>query len=232
MNIAIDPQVNSRLRVFLTRHVARHPRTDAAYIRRAARAVVEDGHEVRMPEGAVEAMLAFEDRFGGLSYAVPGWPNEMEYGLDGDVSLYETPLGWAFYGVLDGSQTAPLDVLLDGRVTACLGTWSQRVLDDSAEQRLNKHALLLEVASMPSAVFSQIVPTGEPAVGAGLGLPAVVEASGGGDRWWRDNRRAVWCHLDAWPADGTDHWTVTCFATTQREADHLAEDLRRTGGTG
>jgi len=227
MNIVTDLAVNLRLRRFLAQHVARRPRTDVGYIRREVRAVTEAGDDVPVPEGAIDVMLAFEDRFGGLSYEVPGWPNEIEYGLDGDASLHQTPLGWAFYGILDGSLTAPLDVLLDGRVTARLGYWPQRVVDDSVEQRLNKHALLVEVSSMPQAAFSLAVVTDEPATVPILDLPVVGEASGGGDVWWRDMRCAVWWHLIGWPPEGPHRWTVTCFAATRPEAEDLSETVRR-----
>lgn len=167
-------------------------------------------------EELVEAVVRFEERYGGLSYTVLGG-NDMEYGLDGDLAGYHTPWGRAFGGILDGDWTWDLGVLLDGRTVMEPGRWPYRVIDRSVTQRLERHALLVEVRGWFHRSFECLTP---PHVGLMADEsplpPPVPEATGPAELWWSGRDIAVQATLSGWPPEG-DRWTVCYFARTTRQ---------------
>lgn len=72
----------------------------ADQIRELARAEGSDGSEVPVPAGAVDAMIRFEDRYGGLWYQLIS-PNGMEHGLDGDATVLPAAMKSQTLGALD-----------------------------------------------------------------------------------------------------------------------------------
>jgi hypothetical protein len=181
-----------------------------------------DGRRATAPDELVAAMVAFEDRYGGLSYPlVVG--NTTDYGLDGDATGYPTPYGPAFAGIVDGDLNWPVDVLVDGRTAVAPGAWSSRIIDRSVDQRLEKDALLALVRRWPHRAYECFTPVGTPpAVPEDLFPPSVPEASGPADRWWYDKTTAVQVCLRGWPPSH-DHWLTRVFART----DRLLADLDR-----
>jgi hypothetical protein len=183
---------------------------DEAAIRATARLrVAQDVFPA--PNELVDAMLRFEEQYGGLFYTVVG-SNGMEHGLDGDATGHHTPLGLAFTGIVDGDWTWGVDVLIDGRTAMGPGKWPHRVIDHSIEQRLEKHALLVEVRDWHHRVFECWCPSEVFPVADEKRLPpSAPEATGPADLWWYDGDTAVQATLRAW--SGTrDWWTVTYFA--------------------
>ena len=186
-------------------------------IRATARAVTAGGQVVPAPVELVDALVAFESRYGGLVYPmITG--NGMEYGLDGEATGYETEYGWAFAGIVDGDWTWAVDVLVDGRTAMAPGKASYRVIDRSVDQRLEKHALLADVRYWPHQSLTVTTDPGALPTIATEHLPvAVKEATGPADMWWRGDGRAVHISLENWWAE-RDAWTVRCFT---RRLDEL-----------
>ncbi|GAA1555821.1 hypothetical protein GCM10009827_090770 [Dactylosporangium maewongense] len=202
--------LSARAKRFLAEHATRHPPMPEGAIRAAAG---------DLPGDAVEALVRFEASYGGLWYRVIGG-NPMEHGLDGEVEVHDTPLGPAFTGILDGAWTWPVDVLLDGRTALDLGSWPFRVIDRSVEQRIEKHALLVEVKGWPHRTYTcRTPPRVAPVADERLLPPAVPEASGPADLWWRDDDTAVEATLHAW-GGGQDLWTVRHFGRVLHLAHH------------
>jgi len=209
VHVADDPCVSGRLRSFLA-GATRRATLPADEIRSAAALQIDDRRSPA-PTELVTAMVAFERRYGGLSYPlIVG--NAMEYGLDGDVTAYPTADGVAFAGILDGDWNWAVDVLPDGRTAMAPGAWSSRIIDRTVDQRLEKHALLAAVRRWPHRAYECFTPVGvPPGVRAELLPPPVPEASGPADRWWFDDAIAVQLTLHGWPPR-LDHWIVRVFA--------------------
>jgi hypothetical protein len=168
-------------------------------------------------EELVQAMVGFEQRYGGLRYRVLGG-NHMEYGLDGPPAVRRSPLGSAFTGILDGDWTWDLDVLLDGRTAMEPGQWPYRVIDRTVDQRIERHALLAEVAGWFHRTFECSTPSGVPPITHEESLPPpVLDAAGPAESWWCDRDVAVQAQLTGWPAE-RDRWTVHYFARTPQLA--------------
>jgi hypothetical protein len=215
VHVADDPGVSGRLRDFLQRSGRRGPTMDDSEIRDAA-VLQAAGRVQAAPDEMVTVMQEFEARYGGLSYPlIVG--NAMEYGLDGDLTLYPTVHGPAFAGILDGDWTWSLDVLADGRTALAPGAWPARIIDRSVDQRLEKHALLAAVRGWPHRAYEIFTKAGEPPeIRDALLPPPVPEATGPADRWWFDEVTAVQLTLHGWPP-GHDHWMCRVFA----RAGHL-----------
>ncbi|MER5645101.1 hypothetical protein [Streptosporangium sp. NPDC002524] len=195
------------------------------WIERTARAVDHDGAEVGVPAEAVEAMIAFEQRYGGLWCPALG-PNGMEYGLDGDARVYWTPHGWAFYGIVDGDWTWGVEVLLDGRAGMTLADKPLRILNRTVEQRLEAHALLVAVHRWPHLTLELTTTRGTAPVLAGAGFPPRVdEASGPADLWWFDGASAVHLHLDNWWTYDHDVWVARCFSKDATALSQIKRSL-------
>lgn len=175
--------------------------------------------------GAVERMIWFEQRFGGLRYTIRhDRENGMEYGLDGDCTVFRTEFGYAFTGILDGAWTWPVDILEDGRTLMRLaGDYPERVIDTSIVQRVESDALLAVAWRWPHHRYSFTVVSGTgPAVSTGAFPPAVPEATGPARRWWFDGDRAVLLRLRSWGTRGPDEirpgpdcWTMWFFTRTE-----------------
>ncbi|MEV0730319.1 hypothetical protein [Polymorphospora sp. NPDC050346] len=216
MYVGDDPSLSPRLHRFLAERARRLPHTTEARIRSAA-AMTVDGRDEPAPEELVTAMVRFEERFGGLRYAVIG-SNGMEYGLDGVPTGHHSPLGPALPGIFDGDQTWGIDVLADGRTAMGPGRWPYRIIDRSVDQRLEKHALLVAVRSWPHRTFTCSTPPEVlPVVDEERLPPPVPEATGPADLWWGDDSTAIQITLSGWPP-GQDRWTVRYFARTPRRA--------------
>ncbi len=204
------PDVSDRVRRFLAARGSRGPALGEAAIRGAARLEIGGRVEPAPPE-LVEAMVRFERRYGGLRYRVVGG-NAHDYGLDGDATGFRGALGTAFAGIVDGDWTWVVDLLADGSTSMGPGAWPDRVIDRSVAQRLEKHALLVEVRDRPHRAFQiRTPPHGLEVDAARMPLPAVPEATGPADRWWSDASAAVEISLSCWPP-GEDTWRVRCFA--------------------
>jgi hypothetical protein len=99
------------------------------------------------------------------------------------------------------------------------------VIDSSAVQRIEGHALLSVAGHWPHHRYSLAVPAGtEPAVSTGAFPPLVPEATGPASRWWADGDRAVLLRLERWwnrssgagmARAALDYWTMWCFARTE-----------------
>ncbi|WP_433369405.1 hypothetical protein [Streptosporangium sp. CA-115845] len=195
------------------------------WIERTARAVDHDGVEAEAPAEAVEAMIAFEQRYGGLWCPALG-PNGMEYGLDGDARVYWTAQGWVFYGIVDGDWTWGVEVLLDGRAGMTLADKPLRILNRSIDQRLEAHALLLAVHRRPHLTLELALPQGTTPVLVGTDLlPWVDEASGPTDLWWFDGASAVHLHLSNWWTKDHDIWVARCFSRDTTALNQIREAL-------
>ncbi|MGC4892235.1 hypothetical protein [Micromonospora sp. DT31] len=171
------------------------------------------------PDELIDAMVRFEERFGGLWYPVVG-SNGMEYGLAGDVVAHCGPLGPAFSGILDGDWTWDLDILADGRTAMGPGQWSYRVIDRSVDQRLEGHALLAAVGGWPHRTLTCHTPREVVPVVDERRLPQrVPEATGPTEFWWLDDDAgvAVQAQLRSWPAD-RDVWAIRYFARSAARA--------------
>jgi hypothetical protein len=184
---------------------------------RSATVIRLGSHEEPAGEELVETMVRFEERYGGLSYSVVGG-NSMEYGLGGTPSIHHSPLGTAFDAILDGDWTWNLDVLLDGRTAMGLGRWPYRVIDRSVEQRIERHALLVEVRGWFHRTFECSTPLCvQPMADEGALPPPVAEATGPAEFWWSEGDVAIQAKLSGWPP-GRDHWIVRYFARTPQQA--------------
>ncbi|MFI2661860.1 hypothetical protein [Micromonospora carbonacea] len=183
----------------------------AADIRKMAVLRVGDRVEA-VPDELIEAMVRFEERFGGLWYPVVG-SNGMEYGLAGDAVVHRGPLGLAFTGIVDGDWTWGIDVLADGRTAMGPGRWSYRVIDRTVDQRLESHAMLVTVSGWFHRTFTCYTPRDVVPVVDERRLPRrVPEATGPTESWWLDDDAgvAVQAQLSAWPND-RDVWTIRYF---------------------
>ncbi|MBL7252895.1 hypothetical protein [Paractinoplanes lichenicola] len=162
-----------------------------------------------------DAMVAFEERYGGLSYSITGG-NTMDYGLEGETSAHDTPYGLAFTGIVDGHWTWGVDVLLDGRTAMGPGRWPSRVVDRSLEQRLERHAMLYEVHEWYHQPFECFTPSNVGLIADEAGLPPPVpEAGGPAELWWSGPDVAVQARLVGWPPE-RDRWAVRYFARHPR----------------
>ncbi|MBX7266250.1 hypothetical protein KIF24_09615 [Micromonospora sp. Llam7] len=167
----------------------------------------------------VEAMIRFEERYGGLWYPVVG-SNGTNYGLDGDPAAHRSPLGPAFTGILDGDRTWAVDVLADGRTAMRPGNWFYRVVDRSVDQRLESHALLVAVSGWWHRTFTCYTSRDVMPVVAERHLPQPVpEATGPTELWWLDETAgiALQARLIGWPQE-RDEWTLRYFARTPAQA--------------
>ncbi|GIE85567.1 hypothetical protein Are01nite_20470 [Actinoplanes regularis] len=168
-------------------------------------------------EALIESLVGFAERYGGLSYSVLG-NNKMEYGLDSLPLINSTPLGPAFTGILDGDWTWGLDVLLDGRTAMGPGRWPYRVIDRTIDQRIERHALLVEVRGWFHRTFECTTPSYVPPMTDEETLPPPVpDATGPAEYWWSEQDVAVQAQLSGWPI-GRDRWTVRYFARTPQQA--------------
>jgi hypothetical protein len=208
--VADDPRISERVRRFLCEKSHRGPYMSEPTIR-SSPVTWLGPHDDLATDEVVGAMVRFEERFGGLSYSVLG-RNKMEYGLDGDISAERTPLGPAFGGVVDGDWTWGLDVLLDGRTAMEPGRWQYRVIDRSVMQRIERHALLVEVRGWFHRTFECLTPPHVwPITDERRLPPAVPEATGPAESWWSGSGVAVQATLKGWPPE-RDLWTVRYFA--------------------
>ncbi|TKK80767.1 hypothetical protein FDA94_35450 [Herbidospora galbida] len=184
----------------------------ADWIKRNARAVDQTGVETDASDEAIEAMIAFEQRYGGLWFPALG-PNGMEYGLGGETTVYRTAAGWAFPGISDGDWTWAVEILLDGRAGMTLADKPLRVLNRSVEQRLEAHALLMAVRHWPHLILDLATPRGMVPALADAGLPSPADAvSGPADLWWSDDVSAIHLQLDNWWTHDHDIWSAQCFS--------------------
>ncbi|GIH08322.1 hypothetical protein Rhe02_63890 [Rhizocola hellebori] len=211
-----DPALSERARRFLTGHSHRNPHLNESVIRSTA--VILRGNEREpAPDEFIEAMVRFEQRYGGLFYRVIGGDG-MRYGLGGEASCYHTSLGLAFGGIFDGDWTWRVNVLLDGSTAMRPGYWPDRIIDRSVNQRIEKHALLVEVRGWFHRTFQCATPSHVFPVANEEGLPpAVPEATGPAELWWADKDVAVQATLSSWPPEW-DRWTVRYFARTLQQA--------------
>ncbi|GAA1023681.1 hypothetical protein Aple_090360 [Acrocarpospora pleiomorpha] len=190
------------------------------WINRNAGAVDRVGVEIQAPDEAVEAMIAFEQRYGGLGV------NGMEYGLDGEATVYCTAEGWAFPGIWDGDWTWGVEVLLDGRAGITLADKPLRILNRSIDQRLEAHALLAAVRHWPHLLLELASPQGIVPVLAGADFPSPAnEASGPADLWWFDGVSAVHLRLNNWWTRDHDVWIARCFSKEAIGLSQLKELL-------
>jgi len=181
---------------------------------------------VIVPE-VVEHMADFEQQFGGLWYSIlKERENGMEYGLQGDCTLFRTRFGPAFRAIMDGALTEPLHILPDGRTLIGLGlSTPDRVIDSSVIQRIEGHALLAVAGRWAHHRYPFETAYGaDPAVNTEAFPPAVPRATGPTKRWWLDGDRAVLLRLRSWwtrvrgtgiMTAGPDRWTMWCFSRTE-----------------
>jgi hypothetical protein len=194
-------------------------------IRESARAETFDGSEAPVPAGATDAMIRFEDRYGGLWYPLLS-SNGMEHGLDGEATVYPSVDGWSFPGIVDGDQTWAVDVLLDERTVMTLAG-QPRVINSSIAQRLEAHAQLSQVRGWPHATLSIATNPGQELTVDEAGLPALdVEATGPADKWWGNNETAVHLELHKWWG-GEDIWVGRCFALQAENLTAMVEAARQ-----
>ncbi|MGW9448583.1 hypothetical protein [Streptomyces sp. NPDC055632] len=229
MHILDDPCVSPRVAALLTR-ARRGSTMPANRIRALARAQTPEGDEAAVPSGAVEAMIRFEERYGGLWYPLLG-SNGMEHGLNGEAIVYLDTDGWTFPGILDGDETWPVDVLPDGR-TAMTLAGRPRVVNSSILQRLEAHAQLSQVRDRPHVTFAIATEPGrEPTVAATV-LPGLdTGATGPADRWWVSSDVAIHLKLHKWWGE-EDVWIARCFTQRAENLAATADALRQavTGG--
>jgi hypothetical protein len=225
-----DLLISPRARNLLATRARRlyQPMTSAR-IRELARLKPDGGPAAVSAPETVERMAEFEQQFGGLWYSIlRDRENGMEYGLEGDCTVFRTGFGPAFRGIMDGAWTWPVDILHDGRTLMRLGGHvSDRVIDSSTIQRIEGHALLSVAGHWPHHRYRLAVPAGtEPTVNAGAFPPVAPEATGPTSRWWFDGDRAALLRLERWwvrrsgagmTTAALDHWTMWCFARAQSD---------------
>ncbi|WP_328720899.1 hypothetical protein OHT52_16320 [Streptomyces sp. NBC_00247] len=229
MHILDDPDLSPRLRALLTR-AERAPAMSAEQIRDLARTRTPSGSEAPAPSAAIEAMVRFEERYGGLWYPLLG-SNGMEHGLRGEPTVRPGPHGWSFGGILDGDATWALDVLLDGR-TAMTLAGRPRLINSGIAQRLEAHAQVARVRYWPHVTMGFAVGPGRTPTAAGIGFPPLdVEATGPAGTWWGDGESAVHLELHTWWGS-EDLWIARCFAREAGRLASMAESVRQgvTGG--
>ncbi|MER7172871.1 hypothetical protein [Streptomyces mesophilus] len=216
MHILDDPCLSPRVATLLARARRGHQMpTDR--IRALARAETSDGVEAAVPPEAVESMIRFEERYGGLWYPLLG-SNGMEHGLDGEATVCLTIDGWTFPGIHDGDQTWRVDVL-PGERTAMTLAGRPRIINSSILQRLENHAQLSQVRDWPHMTFAVATEPGQEPTLAEAGLPALdVEATGPADRWWVGGGTAIQLKLHKWWGE-EDIWFARCF---MERAENLA----------
>ena len=227
IHILDDRTVSFRLRSFLEPRARRHTPTSADWIRQYATAVDDVGIESPAEPAIVDAMIRFEERYGGLCYA-PRGGNDNEYGLYGYPTAHWTSHGWAFPGILDGSWTCRVDVLADGRTAMPVPRLAHRVINSSVDQRLEADALLASVYQWPHLVLRTVTDLGvEPPVGEEHLPPRAYEATGPADKWWFDGRSAFNLQLRGCWRTRThgDTWIVRCFARDGDALDRAASAL-------
>lgn len=195
----------------------------ASRIREIARAEDSTGTERAVPGEAVEAMVRFEEQYGGLCYPLLGG-NDMEYGLFGEATVTWTDRGWVFPGILDGDFTEGVDVLLDGRTMVTLGG-TARVINRSVRQRLESDALLSSLRRWPHTTLQVTTEPGQPPAVDVQALPGQIEAATGpADSWWFDGETAVHLNLHVWWTE-RDRWLVNCFAKSPDLVSAVVENL-------
>ncbi|WP_405861550.1 hypothetical protein OG361_39605 [Streptomyces sp. NBC_00090] len=230
MHILDDPGLSPRVTTLLAR-ARRGTAIPAECVRElAARAEAFAGDAAAVPPEAVEAMIRFEERYGGLWYPLLG-SNGMEHGLDGGTLVHRGADGWSFSGIVDGDWTSTVDVLLDQRTAMTLAGRS-RVINRSIRQRMESHAQLSLVRDRPHITLAVGMAPGRVPAVAGVGLPAVdVEATGPADRWWVGGGTAVHLELHKWWGD-EDLWVARCFTERARDLPAAVDSVRRsvTGG--
>ncbi|MFC8229706.1 hypothetical protein [Streptomyces sp. NPDC057287] len=204
--------MSRRLRDFLEPRARRYAPTPADRIRRYATLVDDAGSERPADVGIVDAMIRFEERYGGLCYS-PRDGNDHEYGLFGHPTAHRTSHGLAFPGILDGSWTRRVDVLADGRTAMPIPRMPHRVIDRSIDQRLEADALLAGVHRWPHLVLRTTTrPGADPPVAEEHLPPRAHRATGPADMWWFDDGSAVNLRLHSWwTTPRRDVWTVRCF---------------------
>jgi hypothetical protein len=213
--IADDPGLSDRARRFLRERSHRGQHLSESTIRSSA-ASWRGPHGEPAAEELIKAIVAFEERCGGLSYRVLG-SNKMEYGLDNPAPVRPTPFGTAFTGILDGDWTWDLDVLPDGRTAMGPGRWPYRVIDRTVDQRIERHALLVEVRGWHHRTFECNTPPHVPPMTNEESLPPpVIGATGPAEFWWSERDVAVQAQLAGWPS-ARDRWTVRYFAKAPQQ---------------
>ncbi|MFD5874742.1 hypothetical protein [Streptomyces sp. NPDC060322] len=219
--------MSPRLRDFLKPRARRYAPTPADRIRRYATTVDDDGSEHPAETDIVDAMIRFEERYGGLCYA-PRGGNDHEYGLFGHPTVHRTSHGSAFPGILDGSWTRRVDVLADGRTAMPIPGVAHRVIDRSIDQRLEADALLTGVHQWPHLVLHTTTgPGADPQVAEAHLPPRAHEATGPSDMWWFDGTSAVNLRLHRWwTTSRRDTWIVRCFVPDGDGLDRTAAAVR------
>ncbi|MFI8389079.1 hypothetical protein [Streptomyces sp. NPDC085540] len=183
-----------------------------------------------MPHQAIEAMIRFEERYGGLWYPLLG-SNGMEHGLDGEATVYPSIDGWGFAGILDGDQTWTVDVLLDERTVLMLAG-QPRIINSSMLQRLECHAQLAQVRGWPHVTLGLATEPGQEPGVAEAHLPSPDgEATGPADKWWGDDETVIHLELHKWWGD-VDIRVARCFTRRADDLPAAVESVRRavTGG--
>ncbi|MGX1267079.1 hypothetical protein [Streptomyces phaeoluteigriseus] len=227
IHILDDPTVSPRLRDFLEPRARRSAPTPAERIRHDATVVDDAGFERAGEPAVVEAMIRFEERYGGPCYS-PRGGNDNEYGLYGAPAAHWTSHGWAFAAILDGSRTCRVDVLADGRTAMPVPMLAHRVINSSIDQRLEADALLTKMYQWPHLVLrTSTALEVDPAVAEEHLPPRVHEATGPADKWWFDGKSAVNLLLRSWwtPRTPCDTWIVRCFAVDAQALDRTASAL-------
>ncbi|MFC7221272.1 hypothetical protein ACFQLX_24365 [Streptomyces polyrhachis] len=223
MHILDDPALSPRVRRFLDAHGRRIRATPADWIRTNATVVHADGRQERAPEQLMDAMVAFEERYGGLWYPVLGG-NGMEHGLDGEATAHWSERGWILPGaVIDGDWTWGVDVLIDGRTAMRLpdDRASHRIIDRSVEQRIESHALVHSVREWAHRHSHLLSMGDEPALDTSGFPPPVPQASGPSNTWWADEDHAIHLQLHTWWQPEV-RWILRCFTRHRQELDHMA----------
>ncbi|MFG2334192.1 hypothetical protein ACGFMM_31955 [Streptomyces sp. NPDC048604] len=229
MHIIDDPCLSPRVATLLAR-ARRGPGMPAVRVRALARAETSDGNEAAVPPEAIEAMIRFEERYGGLWYPLLG-SNGMEHGLNGEATIYLDNDGWTFPGIHDGDQTWSVDVLPDERTAMTLAGRPQ-VINSSILQRLEAHAQLSQVRDWPHVTFAVATEPGQEPTVAEAGLPDLdAEATGPADRWWVGSETAIHLKLHKWWGE-EDIWFARCFTERAENLATTVDALRHavTGG--
>ena len=116
IHVLDDPKMSTRVARFLAARAERQARTPEVQLNRSACAVGPQGPLAAVPDDLLAAAVAFEERYGGLTYRLGPGRNPMEYGLDGVAYFFWIPkFGWAMPAAVDGAWTLGVDLLLDGR---------------------------------------------------------------------------------------------------------------------